>query len=329
MAPSLDPYNREITYLRVSVTDRCNLRCTYCMPVQNLKLLDHADILSYEEILEVIRIATDLGVRKVRLTGGEPLLRRNFVHFVESVCRIPQIEDVSVTTNGVLLQEMAAPLFEAGLRRINVSLDTLNPLKYRKITRRECFDAVWEGLQVAEAVGFSPIKVNVVAIRGLNDDELQQFADLSVQRPFHVRFIEYMPIGRDSNWRSEKYISSDEIRCKLENFGPLHKIPHAIHDGPAERYHFESAAGEIGFISAMSHHFCPSCNRLRLTADGRLRPCLFADDEVDIKSPLRNGRSKEDLKEVFQQAVARKPRRHHAEILVQGECVRPMSTIGG
>ncbi len=329
MAQSVDPYNREITYLRISVTDRCNLRCIYCMPVQELKLLDHTDILSYEEILEVIRIAVDLGVRKVRPTGGEPLLRRNVVHFVASVCQISQIEDVSVTTNGVLLKEMAGPLFEAGLRRINISLDTLNPLKYTKTTQRDCFDAVWEGLQVAEAVGFSPIKLNVVAIRGVNDDELQHFADLSVQRPYHVRFIEYMPIGRNSNWRPEKYISSDEIKCKFETFGPLHKIPRAVHDGPAERYRFESAVGEIGFISAMSHHFCPSCNRLRLTADGMLRPCLFADDEVDIKSPLRNGRSQEDLKEVFQLAIARKPKRHHAEVLVQGECIRPMSTIGG
>jgi len=329
MAPSLDPYNREITYLRVSVTDRCNLRCIYCMPVQDFKRLDHADILSYEEILEVIQIAVDLGVNKVRLTGGEPLLRSNFVHFVDSVCRIPQIEDVSVTTNGVLLKEMAAPLFEAGLRRINVSLDTLNPLKYRKITHVECFDAVWEGLQVAEAVGFSPIKVNVVVIRGLNDDEIQKFADLSLKKPYHVRFIEYMPIGRDSNWRPEKYISSDEIRYELETFASLHKVPNATHDGPAERYRFESAVGEVGLISAISHHFCPSCNRLRLTADGRLRPCLFADDEVDIKSALRNGRSQEDLRKIFHQAIAMKPRRHHAEILVQGECIRPMSTIGG
>ena len=329
MASNVDPYNRKITYLRVSVTDRCNLRCMYCTPVKDLKLLDHADILSYEEILKVIHVATDLGIKKVRLTGGEPLLRRNFVHLVESACRIPQIEDVSITTNGVLLQEMARPLFEAGLRRINVSLDTLNPLKYTKITRRECFDAVWNGLQVAEAVGFSPIKVNVVVIRGINDNELLRFADLSVRKPYHIRFIEYMPIGRDSNWAPEKYVSSDEIKSKLETIGPLRKIPRSIHDGPAERYQFQSAKGEIGFISALSHHFCPLCNRLRLTADGKLRPCLFADDEVDIKSPLRNGYSHQDLRDVFQQAIARKPRRHHAEILEKRECLRSMSTIGG
>ena len=329
MAPNVDPYNRKITYLRVSVTDRCNLRCIYCTPVKDLKLLDHAEILTYEEILKVIRVATYLGIKKVRLTGGEPLLRRNFVHLVESACRIPQIEDVSITTNGLLLEKMARPLFEAGVRRINVSLDTLNPLKYAKITRREGFDAVWKGLQAAEAVGFSPIKVNIVAIRGLNDDELLQFADLSVGKPYHIRFIEYMPIGPDSNWTPEKYISSDDMRSKLETFGPLHKIPHSNHDGPAERYRFESAKGEIGFISPLSHHFCPSCNRLRLTADGKLRPCLFADNEVDIKSPLRNGFSDQHLKEVFLQAIASKPRRHHAEILKKREGLRPMSAIGG
>jgi len=329
MAPNIDPYNREITYLRVSVTDRCNLRCVYCTPVKDLKLLDHADILSYEEILKVIRVGTDMGIKKVRLTGGEPLIRRNFVHLVESVCRIPRIEDISITTNGVLLKEMAGPLFEAGVRRINVSLDTLNPLKYTKITRRECFDAVWKGLQVAEAVGFSPIKVNVVVIRGLNDNELGRFADLSVRKPYQVRFIEYMPIGRDGDWTPEKYVSSDEMKSKLETFGPLYKIPRSTYGGPAERYRFESAKGEIGFISPLSHHFCPSCNRLRLTADGKLRPCLFADDEVDMKTPLRNGCSHEDLKVLFQEAIARKPREHHAETLEKGECLRLMSTIGG
>ena len=329
MSPNIDPYNREITYLRISVTDRCNLRCIYCTPVKDLKVLDHANILTYEEILKVIRAATDLRIKKVRLTGGEPLLRKNFMHLVESVCRIPQIEDVSITTNGVFLKEMAPELFEAGVRRINVSLDTLNPLKYKMITGRECFNAVWEGLQIAETAGFSPIKLNVVAMRGINDDELFQFADLSVRKPYHIRFIEYMPIGRDTHWTPEKYISSDEIRSILETFAPLHKISRSIYDGPAERYRFKSAKGEIGLISALSHHFCPSCNRLRLTADGKLRPCLFADDEVDIKTPLRNGCSQEDLKSLLQQAIGRKPKRHHAEILEKGACLRPMSTIGG
>ncbi|MBW1859830.1 MAG: GTP 3',8-cyclase MoaA [Deltaproteobacteria bacterium] len=329
MAPNIDPYNREITYLRVSVTDRCNLRCTYCMPVKDLQLLDHADILRYEEILNLIEIAADLGMRKIRLTGGEPLIRRGFIHFVGSVCRIPKVEDVSITTNGVFLKEMAAPLFEAGLRRVNVSLDTLNPLKYEKITGRACFNSVWEGLQRAEAVGFRPIKVNVVIIKGLNDDELYQFADLSIRKPYHIRFIEYMPIGRGSSWESQKYMASDEIKSMLERFGPLNEVPRSTHDGPVERYRFKSAKGEVGFIGALSHHFCPSCNRLRLTPDGKLRPCLFSDDEVDIKSPLRTGRSREGLKEIFLQAIARKPRRHHAGNLEGPAAMRAMSMIGG
>ena len=329
MVPNVDSYNRKITYLRVSVTDRCNLRCIYCTPVKNLKLLDHTEILSYEEILKVIRIATELGIKKVRLTGGEPLYRKNFIHLVKSVCLIPWIEDVSITTNGAFLKELARPLYKAGVHRINVSLDTMNPLKYTKITSRGCFDDVWEGIQIAEKVGFYPIKINVVVIRGLNDNELPRFADLSVRKPYHIRFIEYMPIGNDINWTTEKYVSSEKMKSTLNTFGPLIKVPPSIHDGPAERYRFESARGEIGFISAISHHFCPSCNRIRLTADGRLRPCLFADDEVDIKSPLRNGYSHENLKKLFQQAIARKPRRHHAEILEKREGLRPMSTIGG
>ncbi|NVM56789.1 MAG: GTP 3',8-cyclase MoaA [Desulfobacterales bacterium] len=329
MAANVDHYNRRITYLRVSITDRCNLRCIYCLPVKDLKLLHHADILSYEEILKVVQAATEVGIEKVRLTGGEPLVRRNFIYLVASVCRAHRLEDVSITTNGVLLKEKAKEIFDAGVHRINVSLDTLNRLKYAKITGRECFDDVREGLQEAESVGFSPIKVNVVAIRGLNDDEFLRFAELSVRKPYHIRFIEYMPIGHDSQWKPEKYISSDEIKSKLESFGPLHEIPHSAYDGPASRYRFDSAKGEIGFISALSHHFCPSCNRLRLTADGKLRPCLFAHDEVDIKTPLRNGCSQEDLKELFQEAIARKTRQHRAEIFQKGECLRPMSAIGG
>jgi cyclic pyranopterin phosphate synthase len=299
------------------------------MPVKDLRHLKHADILRYEEILKLIEIATDLGVRKVRLTGGEPLVRKGFVHLVESVCRISKLEDVSITTNGVFLEEGAARLFEAGLRRVNVSLDTLDPLKYEKITGKACFDRVWAGVQQAEAVGFRPIRINVVTIRGLNDDELYQFADLSIRKPYHIRFIEYMPIGRDNDWKPEKYISSDEIKARLEKFGSLEKASRSVYDGPVERYRFQSAEGEIGFIGALSHHFCPSCNRLRLTADGKLRPCLFSDDEIDIRSALRTGRSPESLKEIFLQAIARKPQRHHTGIVKGREVIRNMSMIGG
>jgi cyclic pyranopterin phosphate synthase len=329
MAPNIDQYNRRISYLRVSVTDRCNLCCSYCLPVKNLKLLEHTEILSYEEILKVIIAGAECGIRKVRLTGGEPLVRRNFVRFVASVCRIPELEDVSITTNGVLLKERAKEIFDAGVHRINISLDTLNRLKYAKITGHNCFDDVWEGLQEVEAIGFSPIKINVVAVRGLNDDEFTRLAELSVEKPYHVMFIEYMSIGHDSQWKPEKYISSDEIKSKIESIGLLHKIPRASHDGPALRYRFESAKGEIGFISAISHHFCTTCNRLRLTANGKLRPCLFADNEVDVKTALRNACTRQDLKELFREAIAKKPGRHHATMPDSGECLRPMYAIGG
>ena len=329
MAPNLDHHNRRITYLRVSVTDRCNLRCVYCWPVKDLHLVNHADILSYEEIVKVIQAATRVGIKKVRLTGGEPMVRRNFVHLVASVCRVSGLEDVSITTNGVRLKKKAKEIFDAGVRRVNVSLDTLNRAKYSKIAGRDRFDDVWEGLKEAEAVGFAPIKVNVVVMRGINDDELLQFAELSLKKPYHVRFIEYMPIGRDSQWRHERCVPSDEIKAKLESIGPLHKVSPSPLAGPARRYRFESAKGEIGFISALSHHFCPSCNRLRLTADGKLRPCLFADDEVDIKGPLRNGCTHEDLKHLFQKAIARKPNQHYAETHKTGWLSRPMSAIGG
>jgi cyclic pyranopterin phosphate synthase len=299
------------------------------VPVKDLTLLNHSHILTYEEILKVLQAATEIGIEKVRLTGGEPLVRRNFVHFVESVCQISAFKDVSITTNGVHLKEKAQEIFDAGVRRINVSLDTLDPVKYAKITGRDYFDNVWEGLEEAEAAGFLPVKLNVVAIRGINNDELLEFARLSVRKPYHIRFIEYMPIGHDNRWTPEEYISSDEIKSKLESFSPLHKIPHLSGDGPANRYRFESAKGEIGFISALSHHFCSTCNRLRLTADGKLRPCLFAEDDVDIKTPLRSGCSQEDLKCIFQQAVAKKPKGHHDKIWERVQCLRSMSAIGG
>jgi cyclic pyranopterin phosphate synthase len=301
----------------------------YCMPVKDLRLLNHGDILNYEEILKVLQAAAEMGIEKVRLTGGEPLVRRHFLHLVKSVCQVSGFQDVSITTNGVHLKEKAQELFDAGVHRINISLDTLNPAKYAKIAGRDCFHDAWEGLQEAEAVGFSPIKVNVVVLRGINDDEVLEFARLSVRKPYHIRFIEYMPIGHDSRWKVEKYLSSDEIKSALETLGPLQKVLRSSLDGPAERYRFESARGEIGFISGLSHHFCPTCNRLRLTADGKLRPCLFADDEVDIKTPLRNGCSPEDLKRLVLQAIARKPRQHPSKTRGKGAGRRPMSAIGG
>lgn len=328
MPQNLDNYDRKITYLRVSVTDRCNLRCLYCQPAKNFKPVVHSEILTYEEILKAIAVSMELGITKVRLTGGEPLIRRDFSKFVTSLCQIG-LDDVAITTNGVLLKEKAREIFDSGIHRINVSLDSLNRSKYAMITGRDCFDRVWAGLQEVEAVGFRPIKVNVVVIRGLNDDELIALAELSIKKAYQIRFIEYMPIGHHSRWRREKCVSSHEIKARLQALGPLEQIPRAAHDGPVKRYRYTSARGEIGFITPMSEHFCASCNRLRLTADGKLRPCLFAEQEVDIKTPLRNGCSHEELKMLFRQAIAKKPNRFLAMAHGDRKSARPMSAIGG
>jgi cyclic pyranopterin phosphate synthase len=329
MAPNVDLYNREVTYLRVSVTDRCNLRCTYCMPAHDFTLLHHTHILRYEEIIRVIQAAIEVGIKKVRFTGGEPLVRNDFVTLLQAVSRLPGLDDMAITTNGVFLKRWARPIFETGIHRINISLDTMNPSKFLRITGKDAFHQVWEGIEEAEAVGFSPIKLNVVVIKGMNDDELGELARLSMEKPYCIRFIEYMPVGKDNRWTPEKYMSSKTIKGILAPLGPLFEIPRTHLDGPAERYHFEGAKGEIGLISPLSLHFCPSCNRLRLTADGKLRPCLFSDDEVDLKTPLRQGCDLEDIKSLIREAIAAKPKRHHAADPGGQGLSRPMAAIGG
>jgi cyclic pyranopterin phosphate synthase len=285
--------------------------------------------LRYEEIVDIIRAATDLGINKVRITGGEPLIRKNLIHFVESVCRIANLGDVSITTNGVLLKAMAPAIFDAGVHRINVSLDTLSPFKYAKITGVDCFHDVWKGLEEAHTAGFSPIRINVVVIRGINDDDIVAFGKLSLRKPYQIRFIEFMPIGGDGFWTPEKYMSSDAIKSTLESIGPLFPVSSGLADGPAERYRFQGAQGEIGFISPMSHRFCHACNRLRLTADGKIRPCLFGSQELDIKTLLRQGGNRGDLAALLQEAIDRKPKHHHAERQRLEKSSRPMSAIGG
>jgi cyclic pyranopterin phosphate synthase len=297
--------------------------------VKDFTFVKHPDILRYEEILEIIGAATELGINKIRLTGGEPLIRNNFIHLVKSVCQIESLNDVSITTNGVFLKKMAKAIFEAGVHRINVSLDTLDPVKYAKITGSDCFQDVWAGLEEAQAVGFSPIKINVVAIKGLNEDELIQFAELSIRKPYHIRFIEFMPMENDGYWTPKKFIPSDSVKSVLASLGPLEPLPLNPADGPAARYRFRGAKGEIGFISPMSHRFCHACNRLRLTADGMLRPCLLGKDELDIKTPLRNGCTPDDLKILFEEAIDRKPNQHHAGMKGPTDFGRPMSAIGG
>lgn len=329
MAANTDQSNRKITYLRVSITDRCNMRCFYCMPPEGLRLLGHTDILSYEEILRVVCVAAQMGVRKVRITGGEPLLRRNVCHLVREVANVPGIENVGLTTNGILLKDMARPLWEAGLRRINVSLDTLNPLKFRKVTKIGSYHDVWQGIHEAESVGFKPIRINVVAMRGINDDELGHFARLSMETTYCFRFIEYMPMGALSAWDASKFIAGSETKARLQEYGRLFPIPRDSTDGPCRRFRFEGALGEIGFISPISNHFCDSCDRLRLTADGKLRSCLLSDYEVDVRGPLRGKQSDSVIASLIRKAIAKKPKQHGIDAGGEQSHPRAMSRIGG
>ncbi len=305
----VDPEKRHLNYLRISITDRCNLRCLYCVPEGRIPKLGHDEILSYEEILRLVNIGIRLGIRKVRVTGGEPLVRKGVIDLLGRLARIKELEDVSLTTNGVLLAPNAQRIFDAGIRRINISLDSLNREKYAQITGYDKFEQVWAGIQQAREIGFSPIKINVVAMRGINDDEIRDFGRLSLENPFHIRFIEYMPIG-NSRTNSRDQLLTPEIQQTIATLGELTPLGNGQNDGPAKRYRIAGARGEVGFISAISHHFCSRCNRLRLTADGKLRACLLSDGHEPLKELLRNGGSDEQLAEVFRTAVQQKAAEH-------------------
>ena len=324
----VDREKRHLSYLRVSITDRCNLRCLYCVPEGRIPKLGHEDILSYEEILRLVNIGIRLGIRKVRITGGEPLVRKGVIDFLSRLTRIRELEDVSLTTNGVLLAANAQRIFEAGIRRINISLDSLDRKKYAQITGYDQFERVWTGIERARKIGFTPIKINVVAMRGINDDEIIDFGRLSRDHPYHIRFIEYMPIG-NSRTCSRDQILTPEIQEMIATIGKLIPVDSGHNDGPARRYRIAGAQGEVGFISALSHHFCDRCNRLRLTADGKLRACLLSDYHEPLKDVLRNGGSDEQLAEIFRTAVRHKAAKHqlcpHGDTTVNGQ----MQGIGG
>jgi cyclic pyranopterin phosphate synthase len=299
------------------------------MPGNGVTPFKHSQILSYEEIIRVIKTAVQAGIIKIRLTGGEPLVRKNIGYLVSQIVSIPGIVDVGLTTNGVRLKEMAKPLFEDGLRRLNISLDTLNPIRFFNITGKYHFHEVWEGIETVMDLAFDPVKINMVVIRGVNDDELENFAKLSIHTPLHVRFIEYMPVGAGSLWCPEKTVCGDEILTRLGKMGRLIPVPVNHLDGPALRYRFEFSRGEIGIISAVGNHFCHKCNRLRLTADGKLKPCLFSDEEIDIKTPLRRGVSQKKLLKIIENAIAKKPVGHDMGSRQTIRCHRHMSKIGG
>jgi cyclic pyranopterin phosphate synthase len=324
----IDACHRRLNYLRISVTDRCNLRCAYCLPCEDVPRLSHEEVLRYEEILRIVRVGVGLGISKVRVTGGEPLVRKGVVGFLAELARIPEIKDLSLTTNGVRLKEHLNALQAAGVARINISLDTLRPERYRRITGVDAFDAVWEGILAAHARGFRPIKLNVVALAGVNDDELVDLARLSLEHPFHVRFIEFMPIG-SSRIGKRPPLLVPEIEERIGALGKLVPVERTEMDGPAHRYRFDGAPGEIGFIPAISHQFCRRCNRLRLTASGQLRPCLLSDRQEDLKGPLRRGCSDADLAEVFFSATRHKPSDHNLAVGEPAHVCCQMRSIGG
>ena len=321
-----DQFGRSIEYLRISVTDRCNFRCTYCMPLEGLPWLPKSDILAYEEITAVVSQLAPLGLRRIRLTGGEPTIRPQLASLVSQLRAVPGVEDIALSTNGVRLPELSQVLRDAGLDRINMSADSLQAKRIESIARRSFpFDPV-QSLQAAQSAGLSPIKVNVVVMRGVNDDELTDFARLTLDRPWHVRFIELMPVGdmRELTW--EHVVPSAEILDRISSIGALSADEGpARGNGPAAYYRFPGAAGTVGVITPMSHTYCGTCNRVRLTADGRLRTCLFGDHEVNLRDALRTGRPLEPL---FREALAGKPR-EHALLQMQVGGLRALSQVGG
>lgn len=327
-----DNFFRVIDYLRVSVTDRCNLRCLYCMPPDGVVPFEHKDILTYEEIVRIVKIGAGLGVRKVRLTGGEPLTRKNIAFLISSIKKVPGIEDLSLTTNGILLEKYATEIAAAGLNRVNVSIDSFDPARYGEITRGGDLDVVLRGLSAAEEAGLRPIKINMVPIRGLNYDEVIDFARLTLDSEYHVRFIEFMPSGHNDYWSRDKYITTDELRKKIETIAPLTPV-RMRRDGPSRYFRLKGAKGVIGFISALTHHFCRDCNRLRLTSDGKLRPCLFSETEIDLRAALRSGEPDSEIERLIRLSIEIKPEGHNMALIgpdaLDTHRRRPMSKIGG
>lgn len=321
-----DSFQRPINYLRISVTDRCNLRCTYCMPAEGVSLVPHSELLTYEEISSVARVAAEIGINKIRISGGEPLVRLKLVNLIEMLSQIEGIDELSMTTNGTLLAYFAADLRKAGLKRVNISLDTLKRDRYRGITGCDKLPEVLQGIQAAHNAGLEPVKINVVVMRGINDDEILDFAKLSRDEGWHVRFIELMPLV--NKIENHDFVSVKEMLLPIASLGRLEPCSSPLGNGPATYYRLPEGKGTIGFISPVSEHFCFKCNRLRLTADGRLLPCLLSDEEVDLRASLRDRVPIEEIKRLLLQAIALKP---------EGQCInrgivtqkRPMSQMGG
>ena len=312
----IDQFGRTVQYLRVSVTDKCNLRCVYCMPEEGLPWLKREELLNYEEIEQIIRAMALMGLQRVRITGGEPLVRRDLHELVRLIAAVPGIQDLSLSTNAVLLADQAESLRSAGIDRLNVSLDSLQPDRVDAIARRPgSFPKIMEGLDAAERTGFSPIKINVVLIRGQNDDEVRDFAEITRERPWHIRFIELMPTGANLELSANQFVSCTEVLRRVREIDELEPVAGPFGNGPAKYYQFPGAPGTIGVITPMSHNYCDRCNRMRLTADGQLRPCLFGDIQTNLRDPLRAG---EELTPLIEETLRIKPERHY---LIQGSDV--------
>jgi len=323
--------NRTINYLRISVTDRCNFRCRYCIPSSPFTVIEHEKIARYEEILRIARLACEMGITKIRITGGEPFVRKGIFSFLEELCAIEALEDVSITTNGSLLtREKIEKLISFGIKRLNFSMDTLDPGKFEQITGRNRFQQVWNAIITSHEMGISPVKINAVILRGINDGEIEDLTALTLKYPFHIRFIEYMPMG-DSAVEKQQQILTREIMDKIEErFGDLIPVNRTVNDGPAKKFKIPGAKGIVGFITPISSHFCSDCNRLRLTSRGTLRPCLLNNYEKDIINPLRMGVSDDELKEIILLALAKKPSFHNlADPSAKDIPISHMTSIGG
>jgi cyclic pyranopterin phosphate synthase len=323
-----DRFGRVISYLRISLTDKCNLRCVYCMP-EDMVFRPNDSLLQDDELLMLVRVFADLGFWKIRLTGGEPTVRQNIVEIVRGIAHTPGIRNLSMTTNGILLDELAQPLADAGLQRVNVSIDTLDPVRFRRITRWGSLDQVWAGVEAAERAGLTPVKLNAVVVRGFNDGDVTELAKLSLDHDWQVRFIEMMPFGDVATFAREQIVTDAEIREKIaDEYMPLELVDDGRLDGEARIYHFPNAKGTVGFISTVTAPFCASCNRARLTADGLLRLCLLRDKEVDLLTPLRQGATEDDLRQIILDGIWWKPWGHGlAEDVIP--LTRVMSQIGG
>jgi cyclic pyranopterin phosphate synthase len=324
-----DAFHRPITYLRISVTDRCNLRCVYCMPEEGLPWIDKHEILTYEEIAEIVRAAAKVGVRSIRLTGGEPLIRKDLQRLVAMIAAVPGIDDIALSTNGLLLADQVTGLVAAGLTRANISLDTLRADRFEAIARRPGLQRVLDGIDAAFAAGLGPIKLNCVVMRGQNDDEVEAFAELTRERAVAVRFIEVMPVQENVVGHANQYVSATEILARIGAIGDLRPIEGPKGNGPARYYAFDGAAGSVGVISPLSHDYCDTCNRVRLSADGRLKLCLFGDHFIDLRTPVRDHAGEDALIAILRGSMYVKPERHHLDIGQTASAMRALSEIGG